>query len=107
MLRPESNDWTIIRCDNAGENIVLPDAMIANGLKIKWEFTPPGTPQYNGVVERKFKTLYDRVRTLLNAAQLDDQLCVCVWTKCAKYATDIENMVVKPGYQRSSWEMLH
>ena len=100
-------DWTVIRCDNAGENLVMPDIMLEGNLRVRFEFTPPGSPQYNGVVERKFKTLYARVRTLLNSAQLSQELREGVWAECAKYSTDIENMIVKPNKTVSSWEMFY
>ena len=32
----------------------------------RFEFSAPGTPQQNGVVERAFATLYDRVQAMLN-----------------------------------------
>ena len=42
----------IIRSDNAGENKVLERESDKNGLGIIFEYTAPGTPQQNGVVER-------------------------------------------------------
>ncbi len=47
-----------ILCDNAGENVALQKLLIKEGSKIKFEFAPPGSPQYNGKVERKFATLF-------------------------------------------------
>jgi hypothetical protein len=58
----------VIRCDDAGENKVLELRCIHAQLGINFEYTGPGTPQYNGRVERKFATLYGCVRTMLNAA---------------------------------------
>jgi len=40
-----------IRCDNAGENRALESACIDKELGIVFEYTAPGTPQQNGVVE--------------------------------------------------------
>ena len=37
---------------------------------IKQEFSTPGTPQQNGVVERKNKTLIEAARTILDEAKL-------------------------------------
>ena len=42
----------IIRCDNTGENKVLERESDKNELGIIFEYTAPGTPQQNGVVER-------------------------------------------------------
>jgi gag-polypeptide of LTR copia-type len=60
-----------IRCDNSGENKSFHEAVKADkDLKIKFEFTAPHTPQQNGKVERKFATLYGKMRAMLNAAKL-------------------------------------
>ena len=37
---------------------------------IKQEFSAPGTPQQNGVVERKNRTLIEVARTMLDEAKL-------------------------------------
>ena len=52
-----------IRCDNAGENKILEEnCKKTTGLAhIKFKYTPRDTPQFNGVVERAFVTLYGRV----------------------------------------------
>ena len=47
----------MIRCDNAGENNVLQTESDKNDLGINFEYTAPGTPQQNGVVERAFVTV--------------------------------------------------
>ena len=59
-----------IRCDNAGENRVTQQLLDAEGYGVLFEYTAPGSPQYNGVVERKFPTLMAKVRAMLNAARL-------------------------------------
>ena len=58
----------IIRCDNAGENKVLERESDKNELEIIFEYTAPGTPQQNGVVERAFVTVMGRARTMMNHA---------------------------------------
>jgi hypothetical protein len=47
-----------IRCDNAGENKLLEQMSIDNLLGIKFEYISPGSPQFNGRVERKFAILF-------------------------------------------------
>ena len=49
----------IIRCDNAGANKVLERESAKNELGIIFEYTAPGTPQQNGVVERAFVTVME------------------------------------------------
>jgi hypothetical protein len=59
-----------IRCDNAGDIGSLERECAKQGLGIQFEYTGPGTPQFNGRVERKFATLYSKVRAMLNGAKL-------------------------------------
>jgi hypothetical protein len=66
---------------------------IKEQLGIHFEYMGPGTPQYNGRVERKFATLYGRVRAMLNAVKATKVFGEGVWAEAAKTATDIENMV--------------
>ena len=62
-------------CNNAGENNALEKFCQQKGLGITFEYTAPGTPQQNGRIERKFATLYGRVREILNHAQFDSYWC--------------------------------
>ena len=59
----------IIRCDNAGENKVLERESDKKELGIIFEYTAPGTPQQNGVVERAFVTVGQ------NAEEMNDGPC--------------------------------
>ena len=59
---------TTFRCNNAGENIKFKEKLVEIGKKINIEFLAPNTPQQNGIVERAFATLYDRVQTIMNYA---------------------------------------
>ena len=84
----------VIRCDNAGENMALATTCKREGLGINFEFTAPGTPQHNGVVERAFATLFGRVRAMMNEAKFPEGLRKDLWTECANTATDIDNLIV-------------
>jgi hypothetical protein len=79
-----------IRCDNAGENIALQRECEKAGLGIQFEFTAPGTPQQNGRVERKFATLWGRVRAMMEGAQLSKAQRRVMWSEAANTATDFE-----------------
>ena len=57
-----------IQCNNAGKNLKLKENCDRLNLGIEFEFTAPNTPQQNGIVERKFATLYGQGRALLNKA---------------------------------------
>jgi hypothetical protein len=83
-----------LRCDNAGENLNLQKLFEKEGYKIKFELTPPGNPQYNGKVERKFAILYARVRAMMNDAGFNNTLRRGLWAEAAKAATDIEKLLL-------------
>ena len=61
---------------------------------IEFEFTAPNSPQFNGKIERKFATLIKRVRAMLNAAKLTQELRHLLWCEAAATATDVENLLV-------------
>ena len=86
-----------IRCDNAGENKKIEEKAKELGLGIKFEYTAPNTPQQNGVVERKFATLYGRVRTMFADCEMDSETKIRkgLWTECANTATKNENISVR------------
>jgi transposase InsO family protein len=57
--------------DNAGENKTFQtEAEKDRELNLTFEFTAPCTPQQNGKIERKFTTLWGKVRSMLNSAKL-------------------------------------
>ena len=58
-----------LRTDNGGEYIGPFDAYCKE-KGIRHQFTPPKTPQLNGVAERMNKTLMERVRCLLSHSKL-------------------------------------
>ncbi len=75
-----------ICCDNSSENIAFQVAVKEEGLGLNFEFTAHQTPQQNGRIERKFATLFGRVRSMLNLAGLTgkhEDLCQGIWAKCA------------------------
>jgi hypothetical protein len=44
---------------------------VIKSFGVKFEFSGPRTPQRNGKFERKFQTLYGRIRSILNGADLE------------------------------------
>ncbi len=86
----------IIRCDNAGENKILEEDCLKDGLGIQFEWTAPGTPQQNGRVERKFATLYGRLRAMMKAVKLPTKIRQGVWAEAARTATLLENLFCTP-----------
>ena len=53
---------SFIRCDNSGENQALDQSLDPLVIPLTFEYTPRDNPQHNGVVERKYQTLYQRMR---------------------------------------------
>ena len=94
-----------LRCDNAGENRATEELMKQKEMFVKFEYSAPETPQQNGKVERKFATLFGRIRAMLNAAGLEGELRQRVWAEAAKTATINDGIIVtsrneKPSYER-------
>ena len=77
----------IIRCDNAGENKVLERESDKNEFGIIFEYTAPGTPQLNGVVERAFVTVMGRARAMMNHAGFTMTKRQQLWSEAAQAAT--------------------
>ena len=89
------NQVKIIRCDNAGENKVLERESDKNELGIIFEYTAPGTPQQNGVVERAFETVRGRARAMMNHAGFTMAKRQQLWCEAAQTATILDNILVQ------------
>ena len=105
QLRNKGKTVKYIRCDNAGENIKLKEECDRQKLGIEFEFTAPNTPQQNGVVERKFATLYGRGRALLNKAGFNRKMRKGLWAEAARIATLLDSITVKPGETKCPYEL--
>ena len=59
-----------LRSDRGGEYLSeeFQDYLRENGIVSQW--TPPGTPQHNGVSERRNRTLLDMVRSMMPGTDL-------------------------------------
>ena len=90
----------IIRLDNSGENNALEKLCKQEGLGIKFEYTAPGTPQQNGRVERKFQTLYRRLRSSLFGSGIKGAFKKRLWAEAANTATDLDNILVNKAKMR-------
>jgi hypothetical protein len=80
-----------IRLDNSGENTAFKKLIDrTNNLKIKIEFTAPGTPdEPNGKIKRAFATLYGKTRSLLSSAKLTVPLRKGLWAQFAELTESI------------------
>ncbi|KAL4383727.1 hypothetical protein GQ457_15G024680 [Hibiscus cannabinus] len=76
-----------VRSDNGGGEYRGPFEKYCKSYGIRFEKTPPKTPQLNGVAERMNKTIEERVRSMLSNAQLSKSF----WGEAVKTATKIVN----------------
>ena len=91
----------IIRCDNAGENRVLERVSDKNESGIIFEYTAPGTPQQNGVVERAFVTGSGRARAMMNHAGFTMAKRQQLWCEAAQTATRLDNILMQDSGKRT------
>ena len=64
-------------------------------LGIIFEYTAPGTPQQNGVVERAFVTVMGRARAMMNHAGFTMAKRQQLWCEAAQTATMLDNISVQ------------
>ncbi|GKD82303.1 putative ribonuclease H-like domain-containing protein, partial [Tanacetum coccineum] len=92
----------VIRCDNVTEfkNKVINQFCEMKG--IKREFSVARTPQQNGVVERKNRTLIEAARNML----ADSKLPTTFWAKAVNTACYVQNkvLVIKP-HNKTPYEL--
>ncbi|KAL8147581.1 hypothetical protein AgCh_005049 [Apium graveolens] len=91
----------IIRTDNDTEfkNSIMEE--FCKEHRIKQEFSAPGTPQQNGVVERKNMTLIEAARTMLDEAKLPTYF----WVEAVQtaYFTQNATLINKYGKHHMRW----
>ena len=105
-LKDKNISVKFVRCDNAGENRSLENECIEKCMKLTFKYTPRDTPQHNGVVERAYQTLYNRVRAMLNGGGFDGKTRNIMWAECASTATLLENIIVKRNQTKSPYEIM-
>ena len=92
-----------IRSDNGTEfrNSVLNN--FCTGKGISRQFSAPRTPQQNGVVERKNRTLIEAARTMLNEAKLPTYL----WAEAVSTACYTQNRtLINKMYEKTPYELM-
>ena len=85
-----------IRLDNSGENRSLQKECDKQNLGVTFEFTAPGTPQQNSVIERKIPTLVRRARAMLIQAGINAKEKGEFWCEVISIATNLDNIMVRP-----------
>ncbi|KAL8115181.1 hypothetical protein AgCh_021856 [Apium graveolens] len=92
----------ILRSDNGTEfkNLIMEEFYKSHG--IKQEFSAPGTPQQNGVVERKNRTLVEAARTMLEEAKLPTYF----WAEAMQTACFTQNATLINKHGKTPYEMV-
>ena len=72
-----------------------------------FQFTAPHTPEHNGRVERKYATLFGKVRAMLNEALLPPFLRNLLWARAASCASKVENIIVNLETDKSPHESVY
>jgi hypothetical protein len=107
FMRRAQNEFELkikkVRSDNGTEfkNIGVEEFLGAEG--IKHEFSVPYTPQQNGVVERKNRTLIEAARTMLDEYKTPDNF----WAEAVNTAYHaINRLCLHKIYKKTSYELL-
>jgi hypothetical protein len=92
-----------IRTDNGSEfkNYAMDDFMDEEG--IKHEFSAPYTPQQNGIVERKNRTIIEMARTMLDEFKSSHNF----WGEAIATAIHVSSrLFLRPVYNKTPYELL-
>ncbi|KAL8155216.1 hypothetical protein AgCh_000556 [Apium graveolens] len=92
----------ILRSDNGTEfkNLIMEE--FCKNYGIKQEFSAPGTPQQNGVVERKNRTLIEATRTMFEEAKLPTYF----WAEAVQTACFTQNATLINKHGKTPYEMM-
>ena len=95
------------RLDNSGENRSLQKECDKENLGVIFEFTAPGTPQQNSVVERKIPTLVGRARAMLIQAGINSKEKGEFWCEVMSTATHLDNIMVRPDRTKPPYTLFY
>ena len=88
------------RYDEMGRN-PRPFAKYLQECGIDAQYTIPGTPQHNGIAERRNRTLLDMVRCMFVHSSLSEFL----WSEALKFAAYILNQVPSNSVPKTPYEL--
>ena len=72
-----------------------------------FEFTAPGTPQQNSVVERRIPTLMGRARAMLIQAGINSKEKGEFWFEVISTATNLDNIMVRPDRAKPPYTLFY
>ncbi|KAL0294728.1 UNVERIFIED_CONTAM: Transposon Ty2-GR1 Gag-Pol polyprotein [Sesamum radiatum] len=92
-----------LRSDQGGEYLSgeFRDYLKENGILSQW--TPPGTPQLNGVAERRKRTLLDMVRSMMSFTELPPSF----WGYALETAAKLLNIAPSKSVPQTPYEIWH
>jgi len=90
-----------LRSDRGGEYLSLEFIAYLKECGIVSQLTPPGTPQWNGVSERRNRTLLDMVRSMMSNATLPKLF----WGHALETAARTINMVPSKSVEKTPYEL--
>jgi transposase InsO family protein len=90
-----------IRSDRGGEYLSQEFDDYLKECGIVSQLTPPGTPQWNGVSERRNRTLLDMVRSMMSHADLP----ISFWGHSLEIATFILNRTPSKAVQKTPYKI--
>ena len=94
-----------LRCDNAGENIKQLKN-VANKYGIEMEYTAPNTPQFNGIVERRFAVLTEKAKAMMTAAKLTSGARKLLWAEAVNTANYVYNIMIPAKRDKSPYLLM-
>ena len=98
------NNIGAIRSDHGGEFQNEKFSNFCNKLGIFHNFSAPRTPQQNGMVERKNRSLEELARTILNESSLPK----CFWVDAVRTACYVMNRVlIRSILKKTPYELLN
>ncbi|GAA0149769.1 hypothetical protein LIER_08866 [Lithospermum erythrorhizon] len=102
IQREKEDNILVIRSDHGREFENFKFQTFCDEEGIKHEYSTPITPQQNGIVERKNRTLQEMARVMIHAKQLPIKL----WAEAVNTACHIHNhLTLRPGTHSSSYEL--
>ena len=96
-----------IRLDNSGGNKSLQKECDKQNLHVIFEFTAPGTPQQNSVVERRIPTLVGRARAMLIQAGISSKEKGEFWCEVISTARNLDNIMVRPDRTKPPYTLFY
>ena len=95
-----------IRLDNSGEKSLQKECGKQN-LGVIFEFSAPGTPQQNSVVERRIPTMMGRARAMLIQAGINSKEKGEFWCEVISTATNLDNIMVRPDRTKPPYTLFY